>query len=259
MGKSFVIIVCCCFAFSLSAQDSLCVFNLKGSAYSKIKSSFQPISKGMFITEKSTLLVNESSEITTINSKGEAYQISNAGEYKYSKILEHNTLKNAKGLTSKYLKLIWNELLKKNSGKTIIGGVFRGDILMEFPIDSASVASSKLTFKWKIDEETSQYYFFIKNIETDELIKFATNGSELSLYKDHSIFSEGDDFEWTVSTSEYPNLKNMPYYTFSLIDRAAYEALKANYKVLISDLKTIGLSDSEIENSLCETYGICKM
>ncbi|BAO74636.1 hypothetical protein WPG_0406 [Winogradskyella sp. PG-2] len=204
------------------------------------------------------MLVNESTKITAINSKGEAFQISKSGEYNYNKILEHNVLKNAKGLTSKYFKLIWDELLKKNSGKTIIGGVFRGDLLMQSPIDSTMLASSKLTFKWTTDKDTPQYYLFIKNIETEEIFKFATNGSELSLYKDHSIFSQGVSFQWSVSISEFPNLKNIPFYSFTLIDRVEYESIKTSYKDLINDLKTLGFNESEIENSLCETYGICK-
>ena len=258
MGKLFAIIVLGCFAFSLSAQDSLCVFTIKGSAYSKVTSSLKPLTKGMFISDKSTLLVNESTEITAINSEGKAFQISKAGEYRYSKIIEHSAIKNAKGLTSKYFKLIWDELLKKKSGKTIIGGVFRGDVLMEFPADSSKLASSKLTFRWTKDENISQYYVFIKNLKTEEILKLSTNGSELSLYKDNVVFSEGEEFKWAVVTNEFPNLKNIPFYKFTLIDRVEYEDLKSNHKELISDLKAIGLSNSEIENSLCETYGICK-
>lgn len=258
MGKSFIIIILCCFAFSLNAQDSLCVFNVKGSVYRKLTNTLKPLTKGMFISKKSTLLVSDSAEITTINSEGRAFQINEAGEYKYKSILEHNTLKNAKGLTSKYFKLIWNELIKNNSGKTIIGGVFRGDVIMESPIDSTKTASSKLTFKWKVDEELSQCYLFIKNTETEDVLKLATNGSELSLYKNNAIFSEGSEFQWTVSKDEFPNLKNIPFYTFTLIDRIQYEDFKSNYEDLINDLKTLGLSNFEIVNSLCETYGICK-
>lgn len=258
MGKSFIIITLTCFTISLSAQDSLCVFNVKGSAYSKIKSELKPITKGMFITEKSTLLVNESSEITTINSEGNAYQIKNAGEYKYNNILEHHTLEKAKGLTSKYFKLIWDELLKKNSGKTIIGGVFRGDVLMQFPADSSKLASSKLTFTWKTEDEVKQYYVFIKNIETEESLKFGTNGSELSLFKDHALFSEGDQFEWSVSTNEFPNLKNISFYSFTIIDRSDYDNIKSSYNDLIADLETLGLSRSEVEHIICETYRLCK-
>lgn len=218
-----------------------------------------PLTKGMFIKDKSTVLVSRTTEIIAISAGGEAFQINKEGEYKYSRILKQRVIENSKGLTSKYFKLIWDELLKKSSGKTIIGGVFRGDILMEFPLDSTSMASSRLTFKWKTEDGVKQYYFFIKNVESEEVIKLATNGSELSLYKNQAIFSNGNKFQWSVSKIEFPNHKNIPFYTFTLIDRAEYDVLKTNYKDLINDLKVLGLSNAEIENSLCETYRICKM
>ena len=178
--------------------------------------------------------------------------------YAYKNVLSHKAIENQKSLTSKYFKLIWDELLKRKSSKTIIGGVFRGDVLMEFPKDSTQTASSKLTFRWKEDSETSQYFVFIRQKDSEDAYKFATNGNELTLYKSNPIFYDGNEFEWSVSTSEFPNLKNIPFYTFTLIYRSEYETLKSNYKDLIDDLKAVGLSDTEVEDELCETYGICK-
>ncbi len=258
MGKSFAIILFCCFVSVLNAQDSLCVFKVKGTAYCKQSNVLKPLSKGTFIPKSSNLILAESAEITAIDSKGEAFKIDKAGEYKFSKILQHKAIKNAQGLTTKYLKLIWDELTKKGSGKTIIGGVYRGDILMEFPIDSTKTASSKLSFSWKKQNEDANYFIFIRNIETDEVYKFSTNGTTLTLYKDNPIFYEGDDYEWSVSTEEFPNLKNIPFYSFTLIERSEYKALKQEFIEVITDLKALGLTDSEIEESLCKTYGICK-
>lgn len=258
MEKSLIIILVWCFSWSLNAQDSLCVFSIKGSAYSKMMSSITPISKGMFITDKSTLLVNESSEITAINANGEAFQINKVGEYNFNTIIEQHSAENSKSLTSKYFKLIWDEFLKNRPEKTIIGGVFRGDVLMEFPKDSTKLASSKITFKWNVEDENKTYYLFVKNLSTDEIFKTATNGSELTLYKNQAIFSEGTDFEWMVSTSEFPNLKNKMFYFINLLSKAEYKLEIATYHTLIKDLKNLGLSETEIETSICETYGICK-
>lgn len=258
MGKSFVIAFLLCFSLGLSAQDSLCVFKVNGSAYSKLNGKLTPITKGAFISSTSSVIVNKSSKITAINSKGEAFQLGQSGEYSFKKILEHKALENEKSLTSKYFKLIWDELLVENSEKTTIGGVFRGDVLMKFPLDSAKIASSKVVFKWQIEPNIAHYYLFIRNIKTDEISKMATNGSELILYKNLALFANGDHFEWAISTSEFPNLKNIPFYTVTFIEREDYETLKLNYKVLIKDLKALGLVNSEIDDVLCETYGFCK-
>ena len=258
MGKSFAIIVLCCFVSILNSQDSLCVFNVKGTAYCKLSNALKPLTKGSFIPKSSNIILAESAEITAIDSKGIAFKVDKAGEYKFNKILQHKAIKNAQGLTTKYLKLIWDELTNKGSGKTIIGGVYRGGILMEFPKDSTKTASSKLVFSWKEHNEDANYYVFIRNIETVEVHKFSTNGTSLTLYNENPIFYEGNEFEWAVSTEEFPNLKNIPFYSFTLIERAEYEAFRSKIKEVINDLKTLGLTDAEIEVSICETYGICK-
>lgn len=258
MGKSVAIIFLLCFAGFGYGQDSLCVFNLKGTAYSKTSKKIEPITKGVFINKAEIILLSESSELIAINAKGDAFKVDKTGEYKFNNILSKPVIKNTQGLTKKYFKIIWDQLLKKKSGKTVIGGVFRGDVLMDFPKDSIKWAGSKITFKWKTIEDTSQYYLFVKNLKTDQILKLATNGNELALYKTNAFFSEGNIFQWAVTTIEFPNLKNIPFYTLEYIDKATYETEKAKYTILIKDLKLLGLSSSEIEDSLCESYGICK-
>lgn len=257
MEKSVVIILICCFSFVLKAQDSLCVFNIKGNAYTKISNRIKPIKKGSFLNSNSTLILDQSAKITAISEQGNAYRIQEDGNYKFSQVLSHK-IEDSESLTMKYLKLIWNEFTKKEPNKTIIGGVFRGDVLMEHPQDSVKWASSKITFQWKPTPDTSAYYLFIRNITTDEVLKLSTNGSQATLYTDQHLFLEGTEFEWTVSTSEFPNLKNILFFSFSLIDKNTYADLKLNYKILIKDLAGLGLTESEIEKSLCETYGLCK-
>ncbi|WP_111683417.1 hypothetical protein [Winogradskyella tangerina] len=258
MGKSFIIILFCFLGLGLQAQDSLCVFKTSPGVIGKLNGKKRPLQKGDFLNDKSAVYVTAPSDITLINAEGDAFNIKNVGTYSYPNLLKYKAIEDQKSLTSKYFKLIWDELLKRDSGKTIIGGVFRGDVLMEFPGDSTKTASSKLKFSWQIESDTTQYFVFIKDVANDAIHKFATNGNELVLYKDNPIFAESDTFEWAVSTSEFPNLKNIPFYTFSLIERSEYEELKSSYSDLITDLRALGLSDSEVEDTLCQTYGFCK-
>lgn len=242
----------------LGAQDSLCVFKTSSGVLGKLGGEKRPLQKGDFLNEDSAVYVMAPSDVTLINAEGDAFNLQNIGTYTYKTILKNKAIEDQKSLTSKYFKLIWDELLKRDSGKTIIGGVFRGDVLMSFPGDSTKTASSKLNFNWQIENDSTTYYVFIKDVISEAVHKFATNGNELTLYRDNPIFSEGIDFEWSVTASEFPNLKNIPFYKFTLIERSEYEDLKSNYSDLITDLKALGLSESEIEDSLCKTYGICK-
>ena len=258
MGKSFALILFFLCAALGNAQDSLCVFKSSSSVLVELEGIKRPLKKGDFLTGKGKVHLMSPSEVTFINSEGDAFGVTNVGIYTYKAILNHRAIEEQKSLTSKYFKLIWDELLKRKSGETIIGGVFRGDVLMEFPIDNTKTASSKLSFIWKPDPDAIQYYVFIRPKDSDEVYKFATNGNTFQVYKDNPIFANVKEFEWSVSTSEFPNLKNIPFYSFTILDRNEYEVLKSGYKDLITDLKTLGLSTSEIEEVLCETYGVCK-
>jgi hypothetical protein len=258
MEKLFIAVIVLFVCFTTNAQDSLCVFKINGSAFNKTKTSLKPITKGTFIHKKEALLLDEKSSITAINASGDAYKLEGVGEYKFQQILNNKIIPESRSLTSKYLKLIWKELTNSNTNKTIIGGVFRGDVLMRFPKDSSKVVSSKVSFKWQFNETDKLYYLIIRNTKTGELLKIEADGSTLSLYKSNPIFAEGNSFHWMVSTNEFPNLKNSPFYNFSLINREEYKALQLEYLDVIKDLKKMGLTEEEIENSLCETYRICK-
>ena len=239
-------------------QDSLCVFKLKGSAFVKMASSMEPLKKGRFLNENATVMLPAQADFTAIDASGKAYQLTASGEYGYDQVLKHQVIDKQHSLTTKYLKFIWDELRNKSEEKTIIGGVFRGDIPMLFPNDSVSVVRGKIEFSWQPNEENGSSYFFLRNKTTEEMFKLETNGSTLGLYKDLAILQEGNEFEWMVSDNAFPNLKNSLFFSFKLIDRATYEAQKKNYQALIDDLKKIGLTDSEITNTLCSTYGLCK-
>ena len=89
-------------------------------------------------------------------------------------------------------------------------------------------------------------------------MKLATNGNQISLYKTQPFFSEGNTFEWTVTTEEFPSLDNLTFYSFELINRNQYAEQVKNYTALLTDLEALGLSDAEIETTICETYGLCK-
>jgi len=239
------------------AQEPLCVLKATAEIFSS-NSPSKALRKGTLVNAKDVVTLQKGSSLSLINKKGELYKVEQAGKYSYNQLVKHKVENDKSSLTSKYLEYLWEEMTQSAGSETIIGGVFRGENLMRYPIDSSLISGSKITFKWDIDSLNTSYYIFIKNIETNTMLKIVTNGSMLSLYKDNPIFSEGTDFEWYVDTEAFPNLDNKTFYIFSLIDRNTYQNKKEEYKDFTSDLKTVGLTDQEIEEILCETYGLCK-
>lgn len=205
-------------------QDTLCVFKTKGTSLIEIESQQQSIKKGDLIAKNDIVSILPNSEITTIDNSGNVYLITVAGTYNLKNLLNFKSLKQKSNFTAKYFKHVWNELQSNRSDEAIIAGVFRGDALMLFPKDSSLIASSKITIKWRTEEADRLYYIFIKNLTTKEIIKIETNGSQLGLYDENLIFNEGNTFEWAVTTDAFPSIKNLMFYSFSIIDRNEYEA-----------------------------------
>ena len=259
MGKlSFrLILFLCCIQFAFS-QDTLCVYKVKGTAILKINNAQTTLKKGALIPQKSLVNVLPQTEITAIDNNGNTYLVNVEGTYNLKHILNFKAKQNKSNFTASYFKHVWQDLRNKDTKKTLIAGVFRGETLMSFPPDSSKIASSKISFNWITDSKETLYYVFIKNSITDDVLKIETNGSQMALYDDNPIFYDSDTFQWTVSTEAFPNLDNIPFYSFTLIDRNAYETLKEDYSSFIKDLENLGHSEKEIESILCETYGLCK-
>jgi len=255
---SFRIIVFLCCAHSVFAQDTLFVYKAKGTSLLEIETHKSAIKKGDLIQKTAIVNLLPNAQITTIDNTGNVYLIDIAGTYSFKNILNFKEINRKTNFTADYFKYIWTELRNKKNGKTLIAGVFRGTTLMRFPLDSSKIASSKITLKWDVIENENRYHVFIKNTKTGDIDHFETNGSQLALFNDNPIFNEGNNFKWTVTTDAFPNLKNIPFYSFQRIDRNDYEGLKLTFKDFINDLKAIGLKDIEITKILCETYGICK-
>ena len=259
MGKSFIKLIFILGCYSVVfGQDSLCVFKTKGIVLMDFLHQKKPITKGDFILRNSKVSVLAKSEITVIDAKGSVYFIDKTGDYQFKDILKHQKKTQDSNLTSGYFKYIWSELLGEKANKAIIAGVYRGTILMKFPKDSSKIYNSKITFKWDLIDNEKLYAFFIKNEITAEILKIESNGSQLSLFEDHPIFVDGNSFSWAVSKDAFPNLKNITFNHFTLINRETYEVNKLTFDDFIADLKQIGTSDAEIETILCERFLLCK-
>lgn len=251
-------LICFCFFQTISAQDSLCVFGTKGTVFKQLYSKKIPLGKGDIISIKDKLTVLPNSQLTALGKVGDLYVITKQGTYSFKNILQFKQEKATKNVTSLYLKYLWNELTHKNDKKALVGGVFRGAVLMKSPKDSTIIANSKVTLEWETNTEDLSYYVFVRNKKTDEVVTFETNGSRLVFFQDTPVFEAGTEYEWTVATNEFPNLKNSPFYSFTPVDKTTYNNLKSIYQPLIEDLKQMEFDDQAIAKILCDFYRLCQ-
>jgi hypothetical protein len=250
-----ILIFLCVFQYSF-AQDSLCVFHIKGKIYLQSSTNSKALFKGDLLTKKDKLKILPESELTAIDNRGNVYIRNKQGTCNFNDLLLSKQEDANTSLTAKYFKYIWHEFLNKGRNETIIAGVFRGNELMTVPKDSSLIASENIFFKW-VKTDADLYYLFVLNTHTEELLKIETHDSQITLSNENPIFLEGDEFKWSISKKAFPNLKNMPYYTFRRISMNHYLDLKSDYNDLIITLNQIGISQNEIDLILCETYGLC--
>ena len=239
----------------ISAQDSLYVYRVNGSVYKN--NDTKTLRKGNLIYKKDILILSENSQLIAIDNIGSIFEINKKGKYTYSRLLKNIKETETSGLTTKYFKFIWSELAHEKEKKTTIAGVFRGPVLMKYPPDKAFVSFEILHFKWQ-DDKQPMHYIFIHNIKEDITTKFETKAQDYFLYPDNDIFKNSKEYEWTVTTDGFPNLKNIPFYHFTILKSLEYLEMIKNYQPLIDQLKTLGLSNEEIEQTICDSYGVCK-
>jgi hypothetical protein len=254
MEKLFIKILLLLFTCQVAvAQDSLCVFKVKGIV---TRSTQKPVLKGRMINKTETVVISTNSELIAIDGQGNLYLVDKPGKYNFKALLSFKRNDNRTGLTASYFKFIWSELTHHKVKASANAVVFRGDILMQYPQNNAIVYENKVDFIWS-ETPQKRYYLFLKNSTSGVISKFETNGTQLGFTKDNAILIGDTDFEWAVTTDASPNLDNMPFYKFSLSESKEYQDLKTNQNILIEQLRQLGLNESEISETVCNSFGAC--
>jgi len=255
MGKLFIKIVLFLFFIQVSlAQESLCVYKVSGKVTSNKKN--KSLSKGSLINKADAIKISAKSQLIAIDNEGSLYELNILGNYSFSSILKNKKAIDKSGITSKYFKFVWSELTHEKEVKKSIAGVFRGTVLMQYPPENAALAGQKIVIKWDAEANTL-HYVFLRNVTDDSILKLEVQGNQLALYTDNAIFNNGSKFEWSVSNEEFPNLKNIPFYRFTTLSYSEYSEAIKQYQPIVDELKLLGLSQQEINETLCQTYGIC--
>ena len=248
----------CLLALSAAAQDSLYVFQVSGGPLVTQSGKDIPAKKGTLLAAPASVTLGKGANLTAIDQQGNTYQVTEPGSYPFRQLIAQKAKPTGSNMTAQYLKYVWKEFMGGERGETLIGATFRGNVLMLAPMDSAKVVASKVLLTWKTDSMAAAYYVFVRNVATGDVAKFETDGSRLALYGSNPLFGAETLFEWTVTHEVFPNLNNLPFFGFELIDRNAYKELEIEHQAFIDDLTELGMSEQGIAEVLCETFGICR-
>src|SRR5690606_17019437 len=115
--------------------------------------------------------------------------------------------KSEESFTSKYFSYVWRQMSQEEKSRTHTGNVYRDaliDILV-MPADSVSIFKNEVVFTWEAQQDTDQYYFFLKNQQTKTFSKIKLGGNSITLYPGSNLLEKGSAYSWGVATTEYPD------------------------------------------------------
>ena len=245
---------------AISQQDFF-VYKLNGEPYFKVNDSVKSITKGSSISRNTLVVMNKNDKLSFINDKGDIFELSKIGKYSYNDLQKIPAIKDNTTLTRKFgtylLKELTNNITTRNDKS---GVVYRGDdiVLMRYPTDSIKIYYSEIKFEWdSIKDKTKEYFFILKDLDTDKTIKIGTLATSISLFVDGSILKEAGNYKWAITETKYPNYNKTIFYHFKVLNKSEFEALEKEINEISIFLKDLGLSKNEIRTTICQGYKIC--
>lgn len=230
------------------AQTRLYVMQVHGAITVKDNGLLR---KGDRLIPGSFIHVPAQSSITLLDDSGNTYAFTKSGTFTFDDVLRTKR-KHKNNITLNYLKYLWESFISESSPKNLKAGVYRGDHLMLSPVDSAEVLCSEVMLKWKSEEGLTDYHIFVKQTDSEEFSRFTTQDTTWNLTCQFSLL-ENTDYQWAISTHAYPNLKNIPFFTFHTIDSLSFKAREKQFKRFVKDMKGAGLKEEEI-NEIIRNY-----
>ena len=262
MIRGFILPIFLVVGIPLMAQNNFFVYKYDGQPYVIENDSVKSITIGLNINKRSTLVINDNESILFINEAGEVFNLNEEGEYSYKQLSKIKPQENTSSFVKKMFQYLWKDFTNMAyERKNIAGVVYRGDgiALMKHPADSIKIYYSEIKFEWdSIKDKTKEYYFILKDLDTDKTIKIGTLATSVSLFVDSFILKDGGNYKWAITETKYPNYKKTVFYNFKILNKSEFEALeKEEIKEISKFLEKLGFSKNEIRKTICQDYKIC--
>ncbi|AFL79894.1 hypothetical protein Aeqsu_0381 [Aequorivita sublithincola DSM 14238] len=241
----------------VNAQE-YAVFKTTGTPNLSEGSNTLPISKGILLKTGKVELKNDDTLIL-INNFGEVFEIDSPGSYAVIDFENHKKESSKENFSSQYFSYVWKQINKKEATQNHTGNVYRDaliDVLVT-PLDSTSIFKNDVTFSWQSNKKDEQYYFFLKNNETNTVSKIKVGCNSLTLYVGSNLLEKGNTYYWGVATTEYPDFTRIKMNQLNYLNSEQFETKKEEFNELTESLTEIGLTKTEISEQLCQYNKFC--
>ena len=189
------------------------VYSIKGTATIKqTNGKAVNVKQHGLLYKQDILVLKTGTELTLVDIKSNFIVLSRAGNYKVTDLKTDSNSKRD-GLSKKYLKLIWNELLapgkdytvfKKESLTELSGSPSRGNKKCDnliFPVDSMKTSEDTNYFKWRQTNDSGVYNFIIIDPEGKKL-ELPVRDTQYTVRMSEAFGQQTGKYCWLVKGKE---------------------------------------------------------
>lgn len=260
MEKLFKIIITLCLALSATsvfAQDNYYVFKTEGTPLVKTSSTVKPLYKANAVSSIMTVVLNRGDVLQYINEEGNLYRLDIAGSYKYPSLKNFKQTDNNTSVTKKYFKYVWESINNELSSQSEGGAVVRSENrVLKSPVNGVKVIIKTVKFKWNDSNKKQMSYLFLKEIETNNVIKLGTEDNKLTLFVDSYILKPKTSYQWAVSGNKTTKHNDLEFQDFKVASSEEAKNYAYTIKKLSIELKKMGFKDKFIKKRIIEDYNI---
>jgi len=187
------------------------------------------VKQKQLVYKNNTIVLKKGAEVTLVDKDGNFLVLNTAGTYKTGELIKKATKKNNEGITAKFLKLTFHELLdphhdfekfKKENIAGSGGGVSRGDDCDNriFPVNGLKTSATSIVFKWYKTSPSSNYSFFIYDGEGKQLVKMSVKDTLQPVNINETLQGKTGKYFWLVTSEDGDCEDEVPIY-FDLLTR----------------------------------------
>ncbi len=216
-------------SFALCEQASTqfpdyCVFLVSGEVtITKPNAKAIAVKQKEFVYKNDIISVKKGASVTLLDKEGSFLILNSAGVYKRADLNNQLNKKSNDGITGKYLKLLYHELLdpeenyekfKKENLAGVRAGVSRGEDCgnLIFPINGLKTSAASVIFKWHKTSPSSNYSFEIYDGENKAINKLNVKDTFLTQQISETLQSKPGIYKWRVVSEDGSCEDEMPIY-----------------------------------------------
>jgi hypothetical protein len=182
-----------------------------------------PVKQNQLVYKNDVIVVKKGTELTLVDKDASFVVLNAAGTYKAADLLKTATKKNNEGITGKYLKLLFHELLdpehdyekfKKENIAGVWGGVSRSDDCGNriFPINGLKTSVTSIIFRWHKTSPSSNYLFVIYDRDGKELVKINVKDTLQPFNINEILQNRPGKYFWLVTSEDGTCEGEVPIY-----------------------------------------------